>query len=79
MLIMGILGFFLLIFLTDDYDVRGKLSIYELYYIAVTSSYFYIVEYFCHERLENLLDTLWRSDEAQMKFHIFFFYLKKIM
>ena len=44
MLIMGILGFFLLIFLTDDYDVRGKLSIYELYYIAVTSSYFYIVE-----------------------------------
>ena len=49
--------FFLIVF-TDDYDVRGRLSIYVLYYIAGTSSYFYIVEYFCHERLENLLDTL---------------------
>ena len=78
MLITGILGFFFLIFFTDDYDVRGNLSIYELYYIAVTSSCFYIVDYFCHERLENLLDTLWTSDKAQMKFH-FFFYLKKIM
>ena len=78
MLITGILGFFFLIFFTDDYDVRDRLSIYELYYIAGTSSYFYIFVYFYHERLENLLDTLWRSDEAQMKFY-FFFYLKKIM
>ena len=63
---------FFLIFFTDDYDVRGRLSIYDLYYIAVTSFYFYIVEYFCHERLVNLLDTLWTSDEAQMKFRMFF-------
>ena len=63
---------------TDDYDVRGRLFIYDLYYIAVTSFYFYFFEYFFHERLVNLLDTLWTSDEAQMKFH-FFFNFKKIM
>ena len=55
----------------DDYDVRDRLFIYDLYYIAVTSFYFYFVKYFCHESLVNLLDTLRASDEAQMKFHIF--------
>ena len=58
---------------TDDYDVRDRLFIYDLYYIAVISFCFYFVEYFCHERLVNLLDTLWTLDEAQMKFLFFFF------
>ena len=63
----------------DDYDVRDRLFIYDFYYIAVTSFYFYFVVYFCHERLVNLLYTLWASDEAEMKFHVFFFNFNKIM
>ena len=77
---MGILAFFLDLrsfqLFTDDSDVRDRLFIYDLYYIAITSFYFYFVEYFCHESLVNLLDTLWTSDEAQMKFHIFLILIK---
>ena len=71
----GILAFFIDLrrfqLFPDDYDVKGRLFIYDFYYIVVTSFYSYFVEYFSHERLVNLLDSLWLSDEAQMKFCLF--------
>ena len=78
---MGILAFFSLILDVFRFSLMTvMLEIdfsYDFYYTAVTSFYFYFVEYICHERLVNLLDTLWTSDEAQMEF--LFFNFKKIL